>query len=216
MKAILALLSVTTEAEAIDVLTGYNTFLSDARAATGTQDMPTALRAIQGNASLLRQIETATGKQGPAAVEAAIAWKEPAAQSGQLATQVAALEADKSTRERDAYIAYLSTDHPAEADKPAQPAKLPPSLHGWAKTQTLAQLQAWAKDAPPASLGKPAGSKPEITEGGAGGALSATLSAEEAEACKHLGIDHKTFLERKAFEAKALNPAAAQAVNPGA
>lgn len=216
MKTILALLSVSTEQEAIDLLTAYNAFLSDVRAATGATELPAALQVVRQNASAIRQVEAATGKQGQAAIDLALSWKEPAAQSAQLATQVATLEADKATRERDAYIAFLSTDHPASAEAPAQPAKLPPSLHAWARTQTLAQLKVWAEGAPPISLGElSGGNKTPVTEIGSG-APPAQLSAEEQEICKHLGIDHKTFLERKAFEAKATNPAAAQAVNAGA
>ena len=110
MKAILALLSVNTEQEGIELLTSYNAFLSDVRAATGVQDLPAALSAVQRNASLLRQLELGTGKQGQAALDAALAWKAPAEQSSTLATQVATLEADKTTRERDSYIALVAMD----------------------------------------------------------------------------------------------------------
>ncbi len=215
MKTILALLCVSTEQEAVDLLTTYNAFLSDVRAATGTTELTPALAAVQRNASLLRQLEASTGKQGQAALDAALAWKEPAAQSAQLATQVATLEADKSTRERDSYIAFLSVDHPAADGKPAQSAKLPASLHAWAKTQTKAQLEAWAAAAPPVTLGNPTGADPktQINEGGT--KTAGELTAEEAEACRQLGQDPKAFLERKAFEAKQPNPQAAQAVNPG-
>jgi phage I-like protein len=203
LAALLSLLGVQSEAEGIQLVTSYNTFLSDAKVATGATDTDGTLRAIQSNAALVRQLETSTGKQGAEAVKTALAWKEPAEQSAQLATQVATLEADKTSRERDGYIAELSTA-----------GKLPPALHNWAKTQTKAQLEAWAKDAPAFTGGAPA------IEGASGegvkpaqSTVGTTLSAEELEVCKHLQLTPKQFLERKQFEAA--NPNTPFATNTG-
>lgn len=198
LAALLSLLGVQSEAEGIQLVTSFNTFVSDARAATGTASSAEALQAIQGNASLARQVEAITGKKGQEAANSLATLQAQATQSAVLAKQVSDLEANKATHERDAYIAELSTDQ-----GPDKPAKLPPSLHAWAKTQTKAQLEAWAVGAPafPSSAtatnthGGDAGVKPPTS-----GSSPSVLSAEELEVCRQLGVEPKAFLERKRFE----------------
>lgn len=202
LAALLSLLGVQTEAEGIELVQSSNAFLSDVRAATGTQEPASALRAVQSHAALTRQLETLTGKSGQEAINCVTQWKTQAEQAGQLATQVATLEAEKATAERDQYVAELSTS-----------GKLPPSLHAWAKTQTKAQLEAWAKDAPDYTPGATSGAAPG--EGGKGATAqthaagptsqahtAVSLDADDLETCKLLGIPPEQFLERKKFEAQ--------------
>lgn len=200
MKALLALLGASNESEAIEAVHSLNSFLSDTRAATGAQDTSSALKTIQESAAASRQLEAITGKKGHDAINQVTAWKESAGTADKLAKQVADLEKTSQETERDACIAQLSAD-----------GKLPPSLHGWAKTKAtkeelLADVEAWGQtqtiaggDGKPVQTNPTTGSKPG--EKPAGSSDGATLNADELEVCKQLGIEPSQFLERKKFEA---------------
>ena len=85
------------------------------------------------------------------------------------------------------------------------PSKLPPALHAWARTQTVAQLEAWAAGAPPINL-TPAptlgGAAPGAPQGGVTEPTTQTLtlSAADLEVCSQLGIEPKTMLEQRKIE----------------
>lgn len=200
MKALLALLGASNESEAIEAVHSLNSFLSDTRAATGAQDTSGALKTIQESSAATRQLETITGKKGHEAINQVSAWKESANTADTLAKKVVDLEKSSQELERDSCIAQLSSE-----------GKLPPSLHGWAKTKAtkqelLADVEAWGQTQTiaggggnPVTANPTTGSKPGETP--AGSSNSATLNADELEVCKQLGIPPSQFLERKQFEA---------------
>lgn len=142
--------------------------------------------------------ETATDAEAEAA---AVRLQQSAAVSTQLATRVATLEAGTQQSSIEAVIARLST---------GPNAKLPPSLHAWARTQTPAQLEAWAAGQPPinltpvpmagsqgAGMQNPTGASPTVHEPAA---TTVTLTAADLEMCKQLGLDAKAFLEQRTLE----------------
>jgi hypothetical protein len=148
--------------------------------------------------------ETATDAEAEAA---AVRLQQSAAVSTGLATRVAQLEAGSQVSGIEAVIARLST---------GPNAKLPPSLHAWARTQTVAQLEAWAAGAPPINLtptpmaasqgagpqaGQPApnlgAQNPTVHEPNT---PTVTLTAADLEMCAQLGLDTKLYLEQRTLE----------------
>jgi ATP-dependent Clp protease protease subunit len=140
--------------------------------------------------------ETATDAEAEAA---AVRLNQGAAVATDLATRVATLEAGTQQSGIEAVIARFST---------GPQAKLPPSLHAWARTQTPAQLEAWAASAPPINLtpspvhgshgtGITPAARSGVTEGTT---AVVTLTAQDLEVCKHLGLDPKLYLAQRTTE----------------
>jgi hypothetical protein len=92
MKTIFSLLGVTTEDEAVSLLTSFNAFLSDVRVATSCQSLDQALAAVQSNATIAKSLETLTGKSGGEAVAVATAWKTSAEQGASAVAELASLK----------------------------------------------------------------------------------------------------------------------------
>lgn len=139
--------------------------------------------------------ETATDAEAEAA---AVRLQQSAAVSTQLATRVATLEAGTQQSGIEAVIARLST---------GPHAKLPPSLHAWARTQTVAQLEAWAAGAPPINLTPvPVPGSQAQTRPGASPTVNEpvtqplTLTAADLEVCQAVGLDPKVYLEERKLE----------------
>lgn len=62
--SILKMLGAETEEQGVETLTKFMTFLSDVRAATGTDGMETALAAVRSAVTFGKDVEAATGKKG--------------------------------------------------------------------------------------------------------------------------------------------------------
>lgn len=91
LQQLLNALGASSFAEALTIINRFNAFVTDARVATATEDLAGAGRAIQANASGLRQIEALTGKKGDEAVAAVTAWKDSAASAAVAQAAVAEL-----------------------------------------------------------------------------------------------------------------------------
>ena len=107
-----------------------------------------------------------------------------------LAQQLAEVQLAQKNEKRDALIVKLSTE-----------GKLPPSLAEWAKSQSLESLEQFAAGAPTV---KPAGNGPPVSPPAAGSVT--TLSAEEKDVAKQLGVSFEDFIaekEKLAAEARA-------------
>jgi phage I-like protein len=123
-----------------------------------------------------------TGDKTEAAALATLSsWKESAAQSTKLAAKVQELESATTNGARDALIETLS-----------QAGKLAPSLKDWAKTQTLAQLQAFGEKAPVSTV-----ATPELKEPKPGEITITTLSATELEVIRLTGVPVEDFIKQK-------------------
>lgn len=129
-----------------------------------------------------------------AAVSKVTNWKAEAATAPGLAKRVSELETANTNIERDATIERLSKE-----------GKLEPALHEWAKTQTKASLEMFAKDKKVVTPGTGAGGG--AGDGGGKGTTErtdhvVTLSATDLEVCKQLNLDPKKFLEQRTLEAQ--------------
>jgi phage I-like protein len=108
-------------------------------------------------------------------------WKASSDQCVKLAVRVTQLEDEQKSAKVDATIIKLSEE-----------GKLPPSLHEWARTLTVAQLEQFAASAAPVAGGPTA---PPV-RAPAGGSLT-LLSDEERVVCSQMNITEKDFLEAK-------------------
>lgn len=125
-----------------------------------------------------------------------------------LATRVSQLENRVETQtvesERERLIAEMSAD-----------GRLPPSMHDWAKTQTIANLKAFAQNATPRNpgaaqpgVGAVAGTGTAVQQGAAQQpitepshqSVSISLQAEELQVIEQLGITPTAYLEQKKLE----------------
>lgn len=79
LQALLALMQVSSVDEAKASISAFNSFLSDIRAATGTQKFADAQASVRECFASVREAEAATGKKGPEAIRAAVAWRNSAA-----------------------------------------------------------------------------------------------------------------------------------------
>lgn len=79
LEALLAMLGVKTLDEAAAKLTALNSFISDARAATGTGANSDTLKALQDAMAFKREVEACVGSAGSAALGSLSTWKDAVA-----------------------------------------------------------------------------------------------------------------------------------------
>lgn len=117
-----------------------------------------------------------------------------AAQNAQLVAATQTLNAElQQAKARDAATAAqaAATEHANLITELSQAGKLPPALHGWAKTQTIESLKAFGAGA----TGSPA-SPTRGTEAVVSGTAT-RLSADELAVCIQMGVTAKDFLAEK-------------------
>lgn len=153
-----------------------NTMLEELLKLLGVSTEAAGLSRITELLRLLSELRSATGASDDVAVLAAVRGLKD--ESVKLAQQVATMQTEKLADQRAGVIARLS-----------QEGKLPPALHPWAQTQTIESLEAFAQ-------GMPALHTTAAAPVPAGGAV-VTLSAEEREVARQLGVDPNTILEEK-------------------
>lgn len=157
-----------------------------------------ALKADGDDAALVRATELAgleskiLAMTGKSSVSDALAELERlgkvAAESDKLAGRVQELEERESKRALDAKIAELSTA-----------GKLPPSLHEWARSQTMESLEAFGQNAPalapPPDAPDSDGVDPEKAT-----AASVQLSDADKHVAQLLGVDLDELAKERARE----------------
>jgi hypothetical protein len=124
MNLILTALGCTTEDEALALVNKFNSFLADARIATGTAGLETALAAIQTNASVVRSLDALTGKTGGESVALATAWKSGAADADKLRAEIATINKNDADAKANAAIEAVIADGRLEPAKRADFDKL--------------------------------------------------------------------------------------------
>lgn len=128
----------------------------------------------------------ATGASSNAeAVVRMMGWKTGADQAADLAKQVSDLNAKMESHKLEAAIQRLSRE-----------GKLAPAQHEWARAnfKTAESLETFALTLP--SLASLGANEPNA------GTNTVTLTAEERNVCKQLGITEEQFLEQKKLEAQ--------------
>ena len=190
LQQLLTALGVGTTAEALSAINKFNGFLTDARVATASDSLATASSAIQGNANVVRQLEAATGKQGPEALATALAWKQGAEAHAQTKATLEALQQEQATKEATAKL-----------DEAVASGRLAPANREQFEN-LYTEFGNAALDAALSAL--PAASAPSnspVPKQAAANGLS--LSAEDKAVAKQMGLTAQQMIEFKQAEAEA-------------
>jgi phage I-like protein len=117
-----------------------------------------------------------------------------AAQNAQLVAATQTLNAElQQVKARDAAAAEASAkaQHEALITELSQAGKLPPALHGWAKTQTLESLKAFGAGATGSPVSPTRGAETPVAPSSLG------LTADEMAVCIQMSVSAKDFLAEK-------------------
>lgn len=123
MTILLKMLGADTEEQAAETLTQYMTFLSDVRAATGSEpsDPKAVLGAVKATVAFRQGIEQLTGKKGDEATAEIAAWKEGAAKCSALQSDLDRVLAAAGEKTADGAIGAIAAGKSAsEALQKAQ------------------------------------------------------------------------------------------------
>ena len=144
-----------------------------------------AVEHIRKTESILSDLETALGVGADGLGASARALKLRAEQGDKAVVELSELRAKAESEARDRLVAELS-----------EAGKLPPALHGWAKSQSIESLRIFGEHAP--RLVEPSAAPtapPAVTSD------SLTLTEEEKAVARALGIDPSAVAKDKARRA---------------
>lgn len=178
---LLAMLGVSSVAEASAAITRFNTFMSDAKAITGKSTPVDILDATRASLSLAKAIETATNKTGDDAVGLVRAALQSHAELPKAQARVEELESTVKSHELESIIAK------AKAEKKCTPSMEANVREAFAAGDvTLAGARSWLENAVPISALQP---KAE--------AATASASAEQTQSAASLTWNGKSWDELK-------------------
>jgi len=150
----------------------------------GVKTEAEAIAKLSRNASAVALLLSEAGKSSTEdAFEQIRSWKKEASSVLELANKVRNLETEKAENEREQLITRLNEE-----------GKLPESLFGWARTQSLDSLRTFGKDAPVSSKLK--------SYDPLNGESAAALTDAELQTCKLLGMTRAKYLEAKKQKAE--------------
>lgn len=151
----------------------------------GCESEAEAVEHIRKTESILSDLETALGVGADGLGASARALKLRAEQGDKAVVELSELRAKAESEARDRLVAELS-----------EAGKLPPALHGWAKSQSIESLRIFGEHAP--RLVEPSAAPtapPAVTSD------SLTLTEEEKAVARALGIDPSAVAKDKARRA---------------
>lgn len=103
LEQLLAMLGVSTTEEAAAAINRFNSFLTDAKVATGKSSAPEALSELRAQSAFAKSVESELGAVGPAALAKLAGLK--ASNERVVELEQRAKNAEKATADRDAHAA---------------------------------------------------------------------------------------------------------------
>jgi len=190
LQQLLNALGASSFPEALTIINRFNAFASDARVATASEDLKAATASIQANATLVRQIENATGKSGAEAMAAVLAWKQGSENAAATKKELDDLKASTTKSQATALL-----------DEAVKNGRLAPSnrepFESLFADYGLRALEASLAALPQATDRTPGAPPPTQPKTGS---VTVLTDAEKAVA-KQMGITNEQMLNFKADEA---------------